>query len=504
MKDKEKNLLQNWLDQLQQESWQLELLISGFAIFGLFELKSYLGETMELTYANFHIDFSLQVSYIMLVVSYLVTQIFIVNLLIHILVRGLWIGAIGLRYVSGDIDYKALKYNEKFIRYYKRKVGTFDNYIIKLEKLASIIFSFTFLLFFVFISIFFFFLVTVLISVIFKKLGLESNDTVINIFNIFWLIIFGLVAFDFTTLGLLKRIKQRHFSSFYLGLYKIVGAITLSFLWRPILLNFLDQKFTKRLLIAIVPYVFLITIIFPNSHIGSYEYFPTIESSPLNERSLMSSRVVNTQAFNSKYYDSMRNPDKTDFKLIQSFSIPSNKVKGPMFEIFIKYTINTERLIKKKDSTLTTMGKIGYFNNAFTSGGFSTRTKKEKKQAVKAFLAQAGTNLSTKRKQYLRDSLYKTFREEDEQALTKNLARIKNIVKQSFSLFIDGKAVPDSTISMDFYIHPNSEEKGMLCFFPINLTMGRHYLTYHKFSPKNNSTELNTFKMTVPFIYLGE
>ena len=25
-----------WLDKLQQESWQLELLISGFAIFGLF------------------------------------------------------------------------------------------------------------------------------------------------------------------------------------------------------------------------------------------------------------------------------------------------------------------------------------------------------------------------------------------------------------------------------------------------------------------------------------
>jgi len=25
-----------WLDKLQQESWQLELIISGFAIYGLF------------------------------------------------------------------------------------------------------------------------------------------------------------------------------------------------------------------------------------------------------------------------------------------------------------------------------------------------------------------------------------------------------------------------------------------------------------------------------------
>ena len=116
MKDQQKNMLQAWLDKLQQESWQLELLISGFAIFGLFELRNFLTGSMELVYANYHSDFTIQVTYTMLVVSFLVTQIFIANLLIHILVRGLWIGAIGLRYVSGDIDYDKLKYNERFIR----------------------------------------------------------------------------------------------------------------------------------------------------------------------------------------------------------------------------------------------------------------------------------------------------------------------------------------------------------------------------------------------------
>ena len=35
MNDQQKNILQAWLDKLQQESWQLKLLISGFAIFGL-------------------------------------------------------------------------------------------------------------------------------------------------------------------------------------------------------------------------------------------------------------------------------------------------------------------------------------------------------------------------------------------------------------------------------------------------------------------------------------
>ena len=33
MEDRSKNKLSKWLELLQQESWQLELIISGFAIF---------------------------------------------------------------------------------------------------------------------------------------------------------------------------------------------------------------------------------------------------------------------------------------------------------------------------------------------------------------------------------------------------------------------------------------------------------------------------------------
>jgi len=72
--------------------------------------------------------------------------IFLINLIIHILIRSLWIGAIGLRYVSGDIDYDHLNYSSRFLDYYKGKIGSFDRYIQQLENFASILFSFTFLL----------------------------------------------------------------------------------------------------------------------------------------------------------------------------------------------------------------------------------------------------------------------------------------------------------------------------------------------------------------------
>ena len=35
-----KNIFKEWLEKLQQESWQLELLISGFAIVGIFAART--------------------------------------------------------------------------------------------------------------------------------------------------------------------------------------------------------------------------------------------------------------------------------------------------------------------------------------------------------------------------------------------------------------------------------------------------------------------------------
>ncbi len=505
MKNREKDLLQNWLDKLQQESWQLELLISGFAIFGLFGLKDYMLRIMEQFFANSHGDYTLRITYGMMVMVFVVTQVFIVNLLIHVLIRGLWIGAIGLRYVSGDIDYEQLKYNERFLKYYNRTVGSFDKYIVGLEKISSVIFSFTFLLFFVFLSLFLFFTMTGLISMLIVKFDQGSNEKLLLIINIFWLGLFGLVAFDFITLGLIKRIKQRHFAIFYLGLYKIVGVLTLSFLWRPLLLNFLDQKYTKRLLIAIVPYSFLILVIFPNGGVNQFEYFLPFRETPMSGDLGMTSRILNEHEFNSKFYDSLRDKDKLDFKLIRSISLPSYKIKGPLLEVFVRYTMGTENYLTHKDSTLIKMGKIGYYNGAFGSGDYSAYTKKEKKKIFKEILAQADENLNPKSKKMIKDSLRNVFKNASKVAYAKNILKIKQIIKEEMTFLIDSQPIADSLISLDFFIHPNAGEKGMLCFVPIDLTLGRHTFSYHKkyiHNPKTN--KIDTFKVTIPFIYLGD
>ena len=131
------------LEKLQEESWQLELLISGFAIFGLFtaydSIVFYFNEADATGQEYKKVAFTvIRISCIILIFS----------LLVHVLLRGLWIGALGLRYVSGEIDYEELNYSEKFTRYLKKKVGSFDKYIGTLENYCSIIFAASFLLIF--------------------------------------------------------------------------------------------------------------------------------------------------------------------------------------------------------------------------------------------------------------------------------------------------------------------------------------------------------------------
>ena len=147
----QKQFFSEWLEKLQQESWQLELLISGFALFGVWESHGFLIYIQDYIAAHTfgQLEQVLQLIIYALLVGWV---IFFTNLLIHIIFRGLWIGAIGLRYVSGDIEYDKFNYSEPFTKHIRKKVGDFDSYIEQLEKISSVLFSYTFLLFFIFLS----------------------------------------------------------------------------------------------------------------------------------------------------------------------------------------------------------------------------------------------------------------------------------------------------------------------------------------------------------------
>jgi polyferredoxin len=103
------NQIRKWLKKLEQESWQLELLVSAFTIFLLISAISSYSDYLE----GFTYEYNLKNSFISLIYAFLIIlnlsiRVLTIFLVIHLLLRGFWIGAIGLRSVQSDIDFHQL------------------------------------------------------------------------------------------------------------------------------------------------------------------------------------------------------------------------------------------------------------------------------------------------------------------------------------------------------------------------------------------------------------
>ena len=248
--DSKKNL-SKWLDRLQQESWQLELLISGFAIFLLIGGYGYLVE-LDGAIVRKALDSSrwqpIMIAYHVVCTACLAL---IVGLIVHVLLRGIWIAALGLRYISGDIDYDRLRYRPRYISFLRRRIGGFDNYIEQLERLCSVAFSVALLIIFSFLSFVTFTLLSVTVQVLYGWVQGRNYQWENGLFGgggfipmLFLLL--GLIFFiDFITLGFFKR--NRWTGTVFYPIYRVVGWITLSRLYRPLYHNLVDNRFGRRL-----------------------------------------------------------------------------------------------------------------------------------------------------------------------------------------------------------------------------------------------------------------
>ena len=358
-KDHKNSSFKELLDRLQQESWQLELLISGFAIFGLFSALDPLIIKFDIAQHERKI-----VATFMWSAALVSCWILIANLLIHVILRGLWIGALGLRYVSGDIDYDELKYSSKFTKYLQKKIGSFDKYIATLENYCSVVFAVSFIFIFYFLSSF-----TFVILILLNATLLISNDfegTWQEIFKwtgivlLFFTLIGMLLTFiDFITQGFLKRKKWTSF--FYLPLYKIFSRVTLSFLYRPLVYNFLDNRFGRRLSWILVPTYLGVLYLF------SFYY---------NDSNYLNFNLNSSENFaNYGNYEDLMSKEN-DF--VDVAAIPSKVITEPYLKVFMVLDNSLEaRLLNYNKGLKPEDDGIGYVTDVnFFGGGMTDKEEK--------------------------------------------------------------------------------------------------------------------------------
>lgn len=423
------------LQKLQEESWQLELLISGFAIFGLFSAWEPLTEANIRAVNNEETFFGLFYSFLAMAIS-----ILIFNLLLHVILRGLWIGALGLRYVSGDIDYETLNYGSKFSRFLKRKIGSFDKYIANLENYCSVIFAISFLLIF--------YVLALLLSSI--SIGLIIQYFIVNAFDLpKWLSLsigipllsfvslsIVLTFFDFLSQGFLK--KKRWLSAIYFPFYRFFSFFSLSFLYRPLVYNFLDNKFGKRIFYALIPFYILI-IVATSIDYRKSNYFD----------------IKNTTG--NFYANKVNYEDLLDGKknFIKTIAIPSKVIQTPYLRVFIPFTNAIEdRMFNVNEGLKPEKDKRGLFTS----------------------IVIIGDDLSQKKRDSLRLEYLRTF-------------------NNTYTFFIDS-----TRYETDFILgESKTKQLGFESYLNIkNLKEGKHMLAYKRIPPGEKDT---ITIQTIPFWY---
>lgn len=484
-----KTFFKEWLEKLQQESWQLELLISGLALFGIYEAKPWIDE-MDLYLSNINYQYTGAFATAFMILISSGWLIFFLNLLVHVILRGLWIGAIGLRYVSRDIDYASLGYNKLFTTYLKEKVGEYDDFIERLERICSVLFAYTFLLFLLLMSLVLFFTQVFLIAALGSYFGTAGNPNVWMLFLLFAYMIGALIVFaDLVSLGGFKKISDPKLAKVYKYIYLFYSYATLSVLYRPLLYNFIDNAYTRKLFYLSIPYIFIVLF---HKNLVTNEPFPHWDRGASQEYGLL---------VNKMYYEDERrdwyaeNSMKQEFKKeqLRDITLSQWQVDKPYLEIFLLLAGNDQYLLTDEDQ-VAPFKKPG-FRISLTSDDYDdevesdlvknrldlTKELRGERRDLRKLIRKGVDTLSNTKKLAALDNTIdsisqvwldklETYKEQKVNSVVDNMLKYN-------TLEIDGQPI-NSDLDCYFYKHPNFQEKGLLCVYPTDsLARGKHILS---------------------------
>lgn len=344
---------QEQLRELTSQSWNLELLISGAAIFATLSLPDLLDTALAYYRYNLmpdtdymHDILPAQVLGLIKGVSYVLFIAFLANFVM----RAFWVGLVGLLAVYPDgIRYDQIYNLSRYAQQrYEREMGTLPDYIIRLDRRCNVIFALAFglaLMLLGIASIYGLFLgfMTLLQLILPADTYALARETIFIILLAIYFIISSIILVlnlpklrdRPSTAPLAFRLSQL-FSLLFLGLYRPLLYIMYTFTSQ------IPKRIAQRRLI-----VMLILFVVAEMIFLAQQTLQTIgASSLLDSRSFISlrdpSRIADASA-----YDNLR-PANT---LIGKASIQADVIREPYIRLFIGYPklLDAELAIRYKE-----------------------------------------------------------------------------------------------------------------------------------------------------------
>ena len=436
MKKEREDKVKDWLDKLQTDSWNLELLITGFSIFLLTQADPFITDKLIRPLQN---QYDLPPNILSTIMPVLLSlkvasSLLIFALIVLIVLRGYWIGLIGLRSVQTDIRWDRLKMSDLFLQRMGIQLSGLEGKIHKLDKICSSLFAFSFLVILSYISFCLFLSYLPLVNYLLFQLQQNSSDAVVFAVRLvripvmlFFTIGGVLYLVDTLTVGMLiKRWKwpTRLFWPFYLA----IGHLILAHWYRP-LYYYLASMFGRLRMALIITPLFALIFFSPFMRFTRDYYFPD--------------KTTEWHANINDYDD-----ERPERDYIHTASIPSKIVEGAQLPLFIRYRPLLNEYLKNKCPDYKT-GK----NSVIVTG-----------------------------LQFKNNDIYVGNAERDEPDAEQLLKCITGI----FQVKIDSVEYPVSDFM--YYIHPNRSEKGITGILPIDsLTVGSHEITIRNFVTADSS-----------------
>ncbi len=335
MKD-EKTSLPEWIIKIQEQSWQIEILIASGLILFLYNLPTVL--------INFFVDFSESTMpraepVILFFGGYIFSRALLLGFIVTLLLRSLWLAFLGINYAFPDgINFGKLSFSD----YFRRKIEkskSIPERIIALERVCSLTYSVTIMVTlltagsFLFLAILFF-------GIYYLAPSVYTQTTGIILLVLVILIMIGIL--DWLFFGKLKNFPV--FSKLYYPVYKLFQWLTLSFVFQKEYLAFISNINRWKVFGLFVVYFFLAFEIslseMQNSRLTKNMGLPNILN--YDERSYLNISTLNK--INKYQYENMlEQNDRIITVAIQSDVITDNVIK-----LFVVYA-------KKYDETLDSL-----------------------------------------------------------------------------------------------------------------------------------------------------
>lgn len=444
--------LRRWVSNLQLESWQLELLITGFSIFliatSIDQYKEFSASFMfnKLVPSSSANTIFIGSGIFIVNTIPIALKFFLISLLVHLLLRGFWIGIVGLSSVSSSIDIDSLKLKGKFRKRIPENIRSLDDLIFHLDQISSVIFAYTYLLAFSIIS------VVLVASFLFSLLGagtylqtLFGSGGAAAVLITFLTFILVVILFICAVIFFLDTIlfsafkKSKWFSALYYPIYRLFSVISLSFIYRSIYYH-LITNFTKKQIISVT--LVLGAVLFVAERINgwnTYPFYPEVIS-------------TNQYTIQKRHYD-----DERSGGFIYTASIPSKYVKNDYLELFIRYSPSNNELLDFLCGDYRNLERRASFGEAVNAGIKSTT---DSTVTIDDLL---GTD------------------EKYEQMVKSSVECLSSI----FEVYLDGVKLEE--IEYFFTRHDNEGERGVETVLDIaNLERGRHLLTINRLEYEGN------------------